>query len=190
MSDLTVGHKIAALSAALAKLEPYIGTVWRSCDLAQSRARDYRVGDVVLELAFVSATREIDRYGPGVTTFAIASRAGKDISALSNYPSDGEVVFDHGSLFLVLAVDEVAGSDETTIFLSELPLDLTPSDVSALGGESQQLLVGMRADEDQRRAVPVSARHPLSTPDKYAFPVGMDDAGQLRRVVAGSGNVN
>lgn len=187
MSDLTVGRKIAAFSAALAKLQPYVGTVWRSCDLAPSRAREYRVGDVVLEPAFVSATRETDRYVPGATTFAIASRSGKDISALSDYPQDAEVVFDHGSLFLVLAIDEIAGSGQTTIFLAELPRDLAPSDVSALGGESRQLLVGMRADEDQRRAVPVSQRHPLSTPDKYAFPVGMDDDGQLRRVVEGSG---
>lgn len=187
MDDLTVGRKVAALSRALANLAPYVGTVWRSCDLAPARARGYRVGDVLLEPAFVSATRETDRHVPGATTFAIASRSGRDITAMSDYPQDAEVVFDHGSLFLVLAVDEVAGRDETTVFLAELPRDVGPSDVSALGGESRQLLVGMRADEDQRRAVPVSGRHPLSTPDKYTFPVGMDDDGQLRRVVEGSG---
>lgn len=187
MTDLTVARKVAAFSAALAKLQPYVGTVWRSCELARSRAHAYRVGDVILEPAFVSATRDTERYAPGATTFAIASHAGKDISARSDYPQDAEVVFDHGSLFLVLAVDDLAGTEHTTVFLAELPRDLAPSDVSALGGESRQLLVGMRADDDQRRAVPIQARHPLSTPDKYAFPVGMADDGQLRRVVEGSG---
>jgi hypothetical protein len=185
--DVGVQDKIMAMSAALAKLAPYGGTVWRACDLDASQATTYRVGDVVMEPAFVSATRDAQRYAPGPTTFAIASRNGKDISTMSKFPQDAEVVFDRGSLFLVLAVDTGTLSGESTVFLADLPRDLTPSDLSTLGRPSRELLVRLRADEDLRRAVSASERRLLNTLDKYTFPVGMGNDGILRRVVAGSG---
>ena len=187
MIDPVAQRRIEELSAALAKLDPYVGTVWRASTLSRSRAHEYRVGDVVAEPAFVSATRDPLRHVPGQTTYAIASREGKDVSAFSAFPQDAEVVIDRAATFLVMAVDDAGDGEQCTVFLAELPRELTPTDMSALGAASKQLLTRMRAEQDQRSTVPAGQRHPLNTPEKYTFPVGMDDDGRLRRITQGSG---
>lgn len=183
MSAPDEDQRAAALSTALSKLPAYVGPVWRSCDLPAG-ADTYTVADVVHEPAFVSATRDPAVALPGGTTYVIGSRTGKDIDAVVGGP-DAEVVLDRDALFLVLAVD--AQRDRTTVYLDELPRDLEPTDLATTSPASRDLLAGLRAAEDERRAVPTSGRRPTRAPGKYAFPVGMSDTGELRRIVAGHG---
>lgn len=183
MSKGDEGQRAAALSAALAKLSPYVGPVWRSCGLPEG-ADAYAVADVVHEPAFVSATRDPAVALPGSTTYVIASRTGKDVDAVVGGP-DAEVVLDRDSLFLVLAVDRE--QDRATVYLDELPRELAPADLATTSPAGRAALARLRGAEDQRRAVPAGERRPARAPGKYAFPVGMTDTGELRRIVAGHG---
>ncbi len=178
------GRRARALSDALAKLPPYVGPVWRSCDLPAAGADAYTTADVVHEPAFVSTTRDPAVELPGTTTYVISSRTGKDVDAVVGGP-DTEVVLERDTLFLVLAVDRQ--KERTTVYLDELPRDPTPADLATGSPEHRGLLARLRTAEDERRAVPAAERRPSRAPGKYAFPVGMTDAGELRRIVAGHG---
>lgn len=185
--DMALG--VAALSAALGKLPPYEGTVWRSCAMAETDLpAAYTVGNVVVEPAFVSATKDPRVRMPGSTTYAIASRTGRDISTMSQAPGDAEVVIDAGAMFLVLGLGAGSPPERFTIFLDEVPRDLSPTDLSTTSAPAKRRLAQLQADEDQRRTIPATEHRQISTPNKYDFPVGMDNEGRPRLVVAGHGH--
>lgn len=174
------------LSQAIAKLPAYDGTAWRSCTLPLDFVRSYIVGHVLVELAFVSATRDQRVRMPGNVTFVIGCRTARDISALSQEPGDAEVVVERGAFFLVLAVDEESAG-QSTVHLLELPQDPSPTDLSPGSAPALRRLTQLRTDDSDRRRVPEHEWRAVSTPDKYAFPVGMDTAGRPRVVVTGAG---
>lgn len=174
-----------ALSNALAKLPTYGGTAWRSCALPADVVRGYAVGNVLVELAFVSATQDLRMRMRGNVTFVIGCRTARDVRALSPAPGDAEVVIDRGAFFLVLAVDQASEGD--TVYLLELPRESSPADLSPRNARALRRLAQLRTDEANRRRVPEPEWRAVSTPDKYAFPVGIDTDGRPRLVVAGAG---
>jgi hypothetical protein len=78
-------------------------------------------GHVVVERSFISATADPARRYPGNTTFVIASINGRDVSALSDAPDEGEVMFFTGTWFKVLATEQDAAANERYIYLAEIP---------------------------------------------------------------------
>lgn len=171
-----------ALSSALAKLPPYIGPVWRQSPMPVECASEYRVGDVLVELAFLSTTRDPTVVMPGAVTYVVGSRTGKDLSQVAAVPGDAEVVFDRGSLLMVL--DVATDASGAVVFLSEVPHPPRPEDLSPQGEENAALLMRLQEAQTRRSALPPEVRRAVSVPDKYAFPVGMSDDCVPRLAVA------
>src|SRR6201999_2847621 len=62
----------------------------------------YEVGETVVENGYTSASRRPDLdWGDGNVTMVINSQHGRDVSALSEYPAEQEVLFDRFSRFEV-----------------------------------------------------------------------------------------
>lgn len=107
------------LSSALTKLPPYVGLVHRGVDLPPHVLDSYRPGAVVEERAFMSSSATPENAFPGNAQFVVQSASGRDISSLSQMPWEGEVLFDRGTRFRVLAHDIVDGTHR--IVLREVP---------------------------------------------------------------------
>lgn len=182
MTDGQVAARAEALSAALEKLPPYVGPVWRQCPLDPRCAREYRVGDVLIELAFLSTTRDPAVHMPGDLTYVLACRTGKDISAIAGEQLDGEVVFNRSSLLLVLSVD-FSGA-EAVVYMAEVPDQPRDEDLVPDSRDNLLVLTQLRAAQADRMAVQATVRRTVSLPDKYAFPVGMSDERVPRLAVA------
>lgn len=45
--------------------------------------------------------------------------------------------------------------------------------------EEQEILNKLRRDNEEREKIPPSERIPITNPDKYSFPIGIDDEGNL-----------
>jgi hypothetical protein len=54
-----------------------------------------------------------------------------------------------------------------------------------LSEESKKVLQRLRAAAQARKRIPPSQKKPVAHPDKYAFPIGMDDNGNLFPVKPG-----
>jgi hypothetical protein len=104
--DASQQAHVEALNQALEKLPPHHGPVFRGTHLPDDELARYQPGVVVTERAFVSTSMD-----PGVARFAafagnvefkILSTTGRDISSISMFPSEREVLFPTGVQFYVL----------------------------------------------------------------------------------------
>ncbi|WP_218079557.1 ADP-ribosyltransferase [Anthocerotibacter panamensis] len=108
-------------SSGINHLPPYKGEVYRGTNLSPEIAARYKVGKIVTEDAFTSATIDRGSKFGGNTEFVIQSVNGRDISFLSEIPSEKEVLFAPGTRFKVLSVDIEPMAGHRTIYLLENP---------------------------------------------------------------------
>lgn len=107
--------RIEAIKNALQKLPPYRGPVVRGTDLPPEVLAEYRPGEVITEKAFLSTSTNpaVARSTAfsGNVEFRIFSNTGRDISSVSLFPGEGEVLFPPGSRFYVAGktVDPLTG---------------------------------------------------------------------------------
>lgn len=99
--------RVDALNKALEKLPPYEGTVVRGTNLPADVLEQYRPGDVITEPAFTSTSMDHTvAQSPtfaGNTEFRIWSTTGRDVSSVSMYPDEQEILFPAGSKFYVVS---------------------------------------------------------------------------------------
>lgn len=110
---------IAAAKAGLNKLPEYAGTVYRGTWLKEELLATYRVGEVVVEPAFTSASASTYSSYSGNAQFFINSRHGRDVSHVAWSQNEREVIFPPGTKFKVAYVKR-GMSGMTKIFMSEL----------------------------------------------------------------------
>ncbi|OBI02513.1 ADP-ribosyltransferase [Mycobacterium scrofulaceum] len=113
--DATQQARVDALHKALEKLPTYEGTVVRGTNLPTEVLEQYKPGDIITEPAFTStSTDPTVAQSPtfaGNTEFRIWSTTGRDISSVSMYPGEQEILFPAGSKFYVVSktVDPTTG---------------------------------------------------------------------------------
>jgi hypothetical protein len=95
--DASQQARIDALNRALDKLPPHNGPVFRGTDLPPEVLAQYHPGAVVSESAFVSTSMDLgvaqSTAFAGNVEFRILSKTGRDISSVSMFPSEREVLF-------------------------------------------------------------------------------------------------
>ncbi|MHB8876304.1 MAG: ADP-ribosyltransferase [Myxococcaceae bacterium] len=116
---------VKGAASALNQLPSHQGTVFRGANLDPSILDRYVEGKVIAEKAFMSTTVDQNvakTFGNANTLFVINSvKNGRDVSMLSDYVAEKEVLFSPGTAFKVLSKDVDKLSGRTTIFLSEVP---------------------------------------------------------------------
>lgn len=121
--DASQHARIEALNTALNKLPPYNGPVVRGTNLPPEVVAQYRPGEVITENTFLSTTTNPavaqSSAFSGNVEFRILSSTGRDVSSVSIYPHEQEILFPAGTKFYVLSktVDPVTG--RTTIEMIE-----------------------------------------------------------------------
>jgi hypothetical protein len=104
--DASQQARIEALNQALEKLPPHHGPVFRGTHLPDDELARYQPGVVVTERAFVSTSMDpaVARFAAfaGNVEFKILSRTGRDISSVSMFPTEQEVLFPTGVQIYVL----------------------------------------------------------------------------------------
>ncbi|HET9889486.1 MAG TPA: ADP-ribosyltransferase [Mycobacterium sp.] len=107
--------RIEAIKTALQKLPLYHGPVVRGTDLPPEVLAQYRPGEVITEKAFLSASTNpaVARSTAfsGNVEFRISSKTGRDISSVSLFPGEREILFAPGSHFYVAGktIDPLTG---------------------------------------------------------------------------------
>ncbi len=97
-----IGH----MQNGLSKLPDFQGTVYRGARLNQEQIAQYKVGMIITEPAFSSASRsEQVAEGYGGAQFQIESKHGKSIEGMSSFKTEQEVLFKAGTQFRVVAND-------------------------------------------------------------------------------------
>jgi ADP-ribosyltransferase exoenzyme len=123
--DASQHARVEAIKNALQKLPTHVGTVIRGTDLPPEVLAQYRPGEVITEKAFLSTTTD-----PAVarsTTFAgnvefrILSTTGRDISFVSLFPGEREILFSAGTRFYVMEKTTDAITGRTIIEMIERP---------------------------------------------------------------------
>jgi hypothetical protein len=113
--DASQHARVDALNNALEKLPAYDGLVIRGTNLPPEVLAQYRPGEVITEDAFLSTTTNpaVARSPSfaGNVEFRIMSSTGRDISSISMFPGEQEILFPAGSKFLVVSkiVDTLTG---------------------------------------------------------------------------------
>ncbi|ACC43870.1 ADP-ribosyltransferse [Mycobacterium marinum M] len=104
--DASLNARVAALNSALQKLPTYDGTVVRGTDLPPEVVAQYLPGEVITEVAFLSTTTDpAVAQSPtfaGNVEFRIVSRTGRDVSSVSMFPDEREILFPAGTKFYVI----------------------------------------------------------------------------------------
>jgi hypothetical protein len=114
-----IRDKINVLTSALEELPNFQGDVFRGAAMEEELLRKYqRVGEVITERAFISASRSPSKAFSGNVRFYIISKRGKEIDQWSAYPDEEEVLFPPDTRFKVL--EYVRDGNEIEIFLEEL----------------------------------------------------------------------
>jgi hypothetical protein len=133
-----------------------------------------RTGDPVVESGFTSTTSDPSAAFGGNTRFVIRSEHGKDVSPISVFGTEQEVLFRAGTRFRVLSVTESAAG-EHVIMLEGGPLTMRDR-----ADDDQEILRQLtEAAEEQARILADPARaHPVPHPDKYADPIGFEEEGR------------
>lgn len=110
----------ASIDEGLKQLPAAQGTVWRGIDdVSDADLGDYlRVGAIVTEPAFTSASRKASRARGGDVEMIIQSLTGKDVSIYSEHPNEQEVLFARDTRFRVLEVTQ--DGDRKVIRLEEV----------------------------------------------------------------------
>jgi hypothetical protein len=107
--------RVDALNRALEKLPPYEGPVIRGTNLSPDVIAQYQPGEVVTEDAFLSTTTNTavarSPMFAGNVEFRILSSTGRDVSSLSMFPGEQEILFPAGTRFYVVSkvVDPLTG---------------------------------------------------------------------------------
>ncbi|MBI5542677.1 MAG: hypothetical protein HY901_02220 [Deltaproteobacteria bacterium] len=116
-----------AASSALNQLPSYQGTTYRGADLASEVLAQYEPGKVVGERAFMSTASGgyASSWGSKNALFVVnVKKSAHDVSHLSFYPDEKEVLFTPGTEFKVLSKvfnqEANYGSGQTTIYLDEV----------------------------------------------------------------------
>lgn len=95
-----------ALNKALEKLPPYEGTVVRGTNLPAEVLEQYRPGEIITESAFTSTSMDHavaqSATFAGNAEFRILSTTGRDVSSVSMFPDEHEILFPAGSKFYVV----------------------------------------------------------------------------------------
>jgi NAD:arginine ADP-ribosyltransferase len=112
---------IRSATSGLNQLPAYRGTVFRGTNLSDEAAANYVPGATVTERAFTSTSSELGAEFPGNTKFVIQSETGRDVSRLSEFADEEEVLFAPGTQFRVLGVDVDAATGRRTIYMREVP---------------------------------------------------------------------
>lgn len=119
-AETFVGHLLNGLK----KIPPYIGTVYRSTILPEEVLEKLRIGGTMEAKFFLSAIRkslsEIQKSRPGRHEFEIISDTARLVEELSLYPKEGEVLFEPGASFEVVAMDGESDGSKMTIVLKEI----------------------------------------------------------------------
>jgi NAD:arginine ADP-ribosyltransferase len=104
--DASQQTRVDALNRALDKLPPHNGPVFRGTDLPPEVLAQYQPGAVVSESAFLSTSMDLgvaqSTAFAGNVEFRILSKTGRDISLISMFPSEREVLFGTGVPFYVI----------------------------------------------------------------------------------------
>ncbi|OSC24311.1 hypothetical protein B8W69_22125 [Mycobacterium vulneris] len=107
--------RIEAIKSALQKLPPYRGPVVRGTDLPTEVLSQYQPGEVITEKAFLSTSTNpaVARSTAfsGNVEFRIFSNTGRDISSVSLFPGECEILFPPGTRFYVAGktIDPLTG---------------------------------------------------------------------------------
>jgi hypothetical protein len=121
--DASQEARVEALNHALQKLPPHHGPVFRGTHLPDGELARYQPGVVVTELAFVSTSVDpaVARFAAfaGNVEFKILSKTGRDISSVSMFPTEREVLFPTGVQFYVLDRRSEPGTGRTIIEMIE-----------------------------------------------------------------------
>ncbi|MCU0696021.1 MAG: ADP-ribosyltransferase domain-containing protein [Myxococcaceae bacterium] len=121
---------VKTAASALNQLPEVKGTVYRGANLDAERLAKYKVGEVVTERGFTSTTvnkamvmgQTAEQQFNKNSMFVIKSAGGgRDVSILSQFPEEKEVLFGPGTEFKVLknAFDKKLGKN--VIYLQEVP---------------------------------------------------------------------
>jgi hypothetical protein len=113
--DLKIAIKRA--DVALKAMPKFEGTVYRGADLSQDLIDRYKVGETIAERAYVSTSRSKKQAFEGNVRFVIQSKNGVDVSDLSEFKKEQEVLIPRDSKFKVL--DKQIKGAETIIFMEE-----------------------------------------------------------------------
>lgn len=89
-----------SLNAGLERLPAHTGTTFRKANLTPEQASVYKKGMIAEERAFMSTSKNQGTWS-GSHTFEIHGKNGRDVSKLSQHPSEAEVLFKSGTRFLV-----------------------------------------------------------------------------------------
>jgi hypothetical protein len=123
MVDAAQQARIDALHGALKKLPTYEGPVVRGTDLPPEVLDQYQPGQVVTESAFTSTTTDpaVARSPTftGNVEFRIMSSSGRDISSLSMFPHEQEILFPPDTEFEVISRTEDPLTGRTIIVMAE-----------------------------------------------------------------------
>ncbi|MGB0455101.1 MAG: ADP-ribosyltransferase [Bacteriovoracaceae bacterium] len=101
---------IDSLVSALEKKTAYTGTVYRVLKMSRNNVKHFKVGEIVTLESFVSTSLNINTYAPSGNdqdTFIIESKTGTDISSISLYEKEKEILFQTGRKFLVNRIETV-----------------------------------------------------------------------------------
>jgi hypothetical protein len=113
---------IATIASGLRKLSRFEGTVYRGVDLSEYKTDRYvdafNLMEPIQELAFTSTSAEKGDAFSKPIRFVIRSHTGAQISALSQFPSEKEVLFAPGTWFRVTGIND--GEDSLEIEMTEL----------------------------------------------------------------------
>ncbi|GAB4621091.1 hypothetical protein MOKP122_39850 [Mycobacterium avium subsp. hominissuis] len=105
--DVSQQARVDALQKALEKLPVYEGAVVRGTNLPADVLEQYRPGEVITEAAFTSTSTDHtvaqSSAFAGNTEFRIWSTTGRDVSSVSMYPDEKEILFPAGSKFYVVS---------------------------------------------------------------------------------------
>jgi hypothetical protein len=104
--DASQQARIDALNRALEKFPAYEGPVVRGTNLPPEVLDGYEPGEVITEPAFMSTTTnpavaQSPTFG-GNVEFRILSTTGRDISSVSMFPGEEEILFPPGAKFYIL----------------------------------------------------------------------------------------
>jgi len=91
----------ASLNQALETMPKYEGVTRRGATLSPEQVAMYKPGMIIEERGFTS-TSTASGFG-GNTRFEVKGKTGRDISKLSHYPSEAEVLFKAGTRFKVVS---------------------------------------------------------------------------------------
>lgn len=102
----------------LDKLPVHRQTTYRGTDLSKTQSDKYQVGKVVVEAAFTSTSKDKKFQNKGDWGFIVKGKTGRDISSVSKYPHEQEILFKKNTAFRVTKREErVIGG---TIYLEEV----------------------------------------------------------------------